>query len=261
MDYVEAEGNSIDEAIQKALESLSVEREKVEVDILVSPAKGMLGIGGRKAKVRVTVRDPMRIDPDHPSPAIARDESEQTFDEDSPRPIAPETAARAELLLEEIVQQMGFTVSVNAREEDSSIWLSIDGDSTGLLIGRHGQTLDALEFLLNRMIARENLSGRIVVDCERYRERRRENLESMAKRLAQQAKTKHKPVSIEALSPRERRIVHLALRGERGITTRSSGEGFYRDLVIVPEGARSNRSASDRGTRRRETDSSGGQTR
>jgi spoIIIJ-associated protein len=234
MGHVEVEGSSIDEAIDKALQQLGVARDQVAIDILSSPTKGLLGIGGRKAKVRVALRAPISIEEEPlPAPRAAARRAEA-----APSAIDPELLSRARGLLQDILNRMGFTVTVNATEDDGMIHLAIVGDSTGVLIGRHGQTLDAFEYFLHRALSKqEDGVGRIVVDCEDYRVRRRESLEAMANRLAEQAKIKRRSLTIESLSPRERRIVHLALQNQPGLTTRSSGDGYYRDLLIIPDGA------------------------
>lgn len=233
MKSLEVEGTSIDDAIEKALQALGVARDQVAIDILASPTKGVLGIGGRKAKVRVSIRPPVDSEPSaQPPPAVASSAAP------TPGPVDSELMERARSLLQDIVDHMGFTVTVTAAEDDGMIVLSIEGDSSGMLIGRHGQTLDAFEYFLHRALSREEGPARVMVDCERYRVRRRETLQAMATRMAQQAKIKRKPITIDSLSPRERRIVHLVLQNEPGVTTRSTGEGFYRDLQIVPEGSR-----------------------
>jgi spoIIIJ-associated protein len=232
MKSVEAEGATIDDAIGNALQTLGVSREQVAIDILTSPTKGVLGLGGRKAKVRVSVRPPVGAEPE-PTPSAVPPAPQR-----AESPLDANLMERARTLLQGILDRMGFTVTVSAAEDDGMIVLSIDGDSSGMLIGRHGQTLDAFEYFLHRALSRDEGPTRIMVDCECYRVRRRDTLQAMAARLAQQAKMKRRPATIEGLSPRERRIVHLALQDEPGVTTRSTGDGFYRDLQIVPEGAR-----------------------
>ena len=104
------------------------------------------------------------------------------------------------------------------------------------MIGRRGQTLDALEYLVNRVVGRdgEGGEGRIMVDVERYRERRREALEQLARRLAEKAKLTGRVVTVNPMSPRDRRIVHLTLQDDSGVATRSQGSGHYRKLLLIP---------------------------
>jgi len=132
---------------------------------------------------------------------------------------------------------MGIEAEARARIEDESIVLDLAGDSSGVLIGRKGQMLDALEYLVSRIVSRDQASTvRVVIDCERYRERRREALEEMARRMADEAKRRNRTVKMNAMSPRDRRIVHLVLQRDAAITTRSSGKGHFRKLIIIPRG-------------------------
>jgi spoIIIJ-associated protein len=142
-----------------------------------------------------------------------------------------------------ILGHLGATGQVDARPGDDpgSIVLEIAGDSSGLLIGRRGATLDALEYLVNRIVSRDEVvAGRITIDVEHYRQRRQEYLDSLARRLADKAKQTGRVVTLNPMSPRDRRIVHLSLQNDGQVTTRSQGDGYYRRVLILPAG-RSNR--------------------
>ena len=147
------------------------------------------------------------------------------------------------------------------REVDAdTVELEIKGDGSGILIGRHGQTLDALEYLVNRILARRiKDAAPISLETESYRARRRQQLHRMALSMGEKAKREHKPVRLEPMPPRDRRMVHLALKDDPMITTRSAGEGLMRSIEIVPtESGRRDRvaaAAAQRG-RRREPDAS-----
>src|SRR5439155_26220650 len=116
----------------------------------------------------------------------------------------------------------------------------VAGDSGGLLIGRRGQTLDALEYLVNRIAARQEDtdSGRVTIDVERYRERRREYLTALAFRLADKAKKTGRTVTLNPMNPRDRRVVHVALKDDPEVGTRSHGDGHYRKVAIMPADGR-----------------------
>jgi spoIIIJ-associated protein len=134
--------------------------------------------------------------------------------------------------------------TVEIKEETSErILLEIHGDKTGLLIGKRGQTLDALQFLANKMVNRSRDSAkRIEVDMEQYRKRREQSLQNMAVRLGQKVKKKRKPITIEAMNAHDRRIIHLTLKDDRALETKSVGKGEMRKLVIHPvNGGRSKR--------------------
>jgi spoIIIJ-associated protein len=217
MRSVETEGATIDEAIAKALELLHIERDRVDVEILENSTRGLLGFGGTNARVRATVR---AVSQETATPAAS---------------LGPALEA-AEMVLEEILAQLGVESPVEASTaEDGSHWFSIAGEGAGIVIGRHGQTLDAIDYLLNR-VASHRAGGlvRIVLDVEGYRERRQEALEDEARRAAAEVRQSGRPVTLEPMSPRDRRIVHVALTDEKGVTTHSQGEGSFRRVVISP---------------------------
>ncbi len=153
-------------------------------------------------------------------------------------------------MLAELITLIGVEATVEAMNDDAGPRLLINGDTSGMLIGRRGQTLDALEYIANRIVAREDEgAGRVVVDSQNYRERRRQSLEELARRLAERARKRGKTVTLNPMSPRDRRIVHLALQNERALTTRSAGKGFFRKLLIIPEGERGGERRSRRSSR------------
>ena len=145
-------------------------------------------------------------------------------------------AEQARGILERIVHLVGVDAGVEVRHQDGHLYLDLTRDDSGLLIGRRGQMLDALEYVLNRIVLKDhNEATRIVVDSQGYRERRRVALEEMALRMAEQARKRRRPVPLTPMSPRDRRTIHLALQNDPTLTTKSSGEGFYRQVVIIPK--------------------------
>ena len=206
MRSIESEADTIDEAIAKALGVLGVGREQVEIEILTDAAKGFFGFGGRKARVRAALRGSLLAgladEPPtgrrnvsretDPAPAAAN-VSRETFRRDDRRPEAapaPVTDAfreRARTALSELLRHFDIecSIAIGAGEDPGTVLLAVAGDSSGLLIGRRGQTLDALEYIVNRIVARDDGgAGRVVIDVERYRERRQEYLTTLAQRLA-----------------------------------------------------------------------------
>jgi spoIIIJ-associated protein len=150
---------------------------------------------------------------------------------------------------------MGFRAKIDsvAGEQPGEICLRISSDARGLLIGRHGQTLDALEYLVNRIVGHKNESAaRIALDAEGYRDRRRHELIDVAHRLAARVRETGQAEAMDPLSARERRIVHLALADDRTVSTRSAGEGPSRHVIVVPE-----RTARDGASARRHPGSRG----
>jgi spoIIIJ-associated protein len=251
MNSVEADGGSIDEAIASALKLLGTTRDRVEIEILNNAVRGVFGIGARKARVRATLRAPIDADHAPPSTPVPRD-----------TPAAAPTAAtreqtalsaedhhaidRARHVLQEILRHMAVQAEVNVRQEDGHVLFELTGDASGVLIGRRGQMLDALEYLLNRIAARdEGGSARIVVDSENYRTRRREALEELARRMGEQARKKRKAITLNPMSPRDRRIVHMILQEDKSLVTKSSGKGYFRKLIIIPAGMNRRRRLAD----------------
>ena len=242
MDFVESEGDSIDGAIENALKLLGVARDKVSVDIISEGRKGIFGFGAQKAKVRATLRK-KTVDVKEPAmPAAAAPLAEKDFDE----PAAPidQSAAieKARTALGEILQRMGVAATVQQKSAagGAEIILEIKAADSGLLIGRKGQTLEALQYLIERIAGERQSSegAHIIVDIENYRERRRRSLEDMALRLGEKAKRQRKTVTVDALGAADRRIIHAALQDDPWLTTRSLGQGSYRRLLIIPEGDR-----------------------
>lgn len=163
----------------------------------------------------------------------------------------------ATAVLTQLLQLMNEKAEVLRIEGDpESVELEIKGDGSGILIGRHGQTLDALEYLLNRIVARKFEDAvPILIDTESYRARRRQQLHRMALSMSERAKREHAPVKLDPMPPRDRRIIHLALKDDPMVSTRSEGDGFLRSVEIIPaEGRRERTGGGGGGPREREPD-------
>ena len=200
--YIETEGDTVEEAIEQALKELEVTREQVTIDLISEPTKGILNFGAKPAKVQVTIKQDVSS--------------------------APET------ILKEILNRMGIDAEVEERFVDGSIHLDISTDSPALLIGKHGQTLDAIERLLNCIVNKASLAKRrVFVDIEGYRERREERLIEMARQMAEQVKYRNREVVLAPMSARDRRIIHVALKEDDVVSTYSQGDGDMRRVVIT----------------------------
>lgn len=226
MRSVEAEGGTIDEAIEQALSLLHIERDKVEIEILESSSRGLLGFGGKKARVRATVRNPLSVS----SPEIAEPVSRETA-----APTGDVDVSRTKAAFVEILNALGLEPHFETLHSDEGWRFVLDSADSGLVIGRHGQTLDAIEYLLNRIASHgDRSSERVSIDVEGYRERRQESVEIAARQAAAKARQTGRPVTLPPMSPRDRRTVHLALSEERGVTTQSQGEGSFRRVIVAP---------------------------
>lgn len=269
MKQVETEGETLDEAIGKALSLLGVERDEVSLDILAEDKAGVLGFGRQNARVRATVRTAVTAAPDEAASdsdsgdgaresepveaAVEVDVSGTAADlpgsgepAEDPSADVDESVAEARKVgvevLTEILRLMGVDsrVVVKPGHDSTEVVLDIQGDSGALLIGRRGQTLEALQHIVSRIVAEKvGPDGpQPIVDAEDYRGRRVRSLEDMALRLGEKAKRSRKPQSIDALNARDRRVVHMALKDDPWLTTKSQGQGAFRRLLIVPEGDR-----------------------
>jgi len=230
MDSFEAAGTTIEEAVDAALRELKAVREDVEIEVLENPGRGLLGlVAGRTARIRAT-----RIER-----SVASEDAATTPSEAGGASSASKVLVqRAAQLLRDIVLRIGVEAEVAIRAHDEGVLLELTGDTSGILIGRHGQMLDALEYVVNRALLRDDENAlRVMVDANGYRVRRRASLEDLAHRMAEQAKRKGEPITLSPMPPQDRRIIHLALQGDPLLTTRSSGDGVLRRLVIIPEGA------------------------
>ncbi|MCB0326040.1 MAG: KH domain-containing protein [Bdellovibrionales bacterium] len=191
---------------------------------------------------------------DYDESELVGDQFEEEVEEET------EQGKVAKEYLEKIVAQIKEGTTVELFETNRQIRLEIESDESGLFIGKHGSTLEAIQHLLSKMCrAGEDENKRIVIDAEDYRVRREEALEAKAQKLAKKARKERRPVSAEPMNAMDRRVLHMALKGEPGVETKSVGEGSGRRVLIVPKNARPNSSrnggrrnsrSEDRGNRR-----------
>lgn len=232
MNSVEKTARSVDEAIEEALAELGVGRDEVEIEVIERP-KGFLGIFSREsATVRVTVKSAAEA-----AVAEQAERAPTRVEELEPeaRPLS-ELADKALGALTKTLELMGVNASAEVQSaDDECVRINISGPDVALLIGRHGDTLDALQLITALIATRQTEQrGRIVLDAENYRERRKEMLENMAHSHAQKAKRTRQEVVLLDLKPYERRIIHLALVDDPHVSTYSEGQGAGRRLVISP---------------------------
>ena len=263
IDSIEITADSVEDATAEALAQLSARADEVAIEVLATPRAGVLGLGARQARVRVTRlaanttappdADGNRREPtassERPAPSrnarnpsaaknLAASGARSDDGAGANRKSADQEEQRREatVILKQILEKMGEQAEVNQIQVDAeSVELEIKGDGSGILIGRHGQTLDALEYVVNRILARRiKDAAPISLETESYRARRRQQLHRMALSVGERAKREHQTVRLDPMPPRDRRVVHLALKDDPMISTRSAGEGFQRSIEIVP---------------------------
>jgi spoIIIJ-associated protein len=240
MNSIEIEGKTIDEAIEKACSEFNVSREKLNIEIISDGATGFLGLGSKKAKIKASI---MSISMAMDAPAT---ESKGAAQEKSPlisglkEPEVPEDAAetaamRAKRILEGILLRMNLDCPLTVEETADTILLNIKGDGSGLLIGKRGQNLDAIQYIVNKAVTKyTNNRKMIVVDTESYRKKREESLIALAEKLAEKVKKSKKSLTVGHMNAHDRRIIHIALQNDESLSTKSRGEGEFRKIVIIP---------------------------
>lgn len=205
MEPLEETGKTVEEATQKALEKLEIEPEEAKIEILEKPSKGLFGLGSRLARVKVVPQK----------------------DADS---------LEAARIAKDILNLMGFSDEMKVSEEQGRIHLDIKGDGSGLLIGRRGATLSALQFLVGLILSRKRgRKSKVVVDTEGYRSRRSHALAILAQRTANQVKLEGKEIGLGPMNPYDRHVVHSALQHHRDVRTISDGERGERQVIIIPK--------------------------
>ena len=249
METYEFEGKTDQDAIENACRQLGLTKDQMDIVILEPGSAGIFGlVGSRKAKIKVTIKqkEPQGVD-DVAVEEVAVEKAEEVTaaSEDVPPSTDPETTAPntreeeiaiAKEALENILALIPMEgITVTGKLEDGSVNLNIDGDKTGLLIGRKGKTLDALQFIVNKIVNKSlEKRSRVIVDSENYRLRRQEFLVQMALKMGDKAKKIKRPVTTNLLNPHDRRIVHLALRDDDELGTKGKGEGILKKVVIIP---------------------------
>ena len=211
MKTIETTARSLEEAIEIALKELDAERAEVEIDVVSRGKAGILGIGSEPAKVRVTLIE-------------------------QPADVVKVTSE----ILENLLDGLGVDVVLNlkqAHNEDlGGPEFEIEGDDSGLLIGRRGETLRALQFLVKFIVSRKLESrANISIDVEGYQARRYDSLANLANRVAQRVASSGRSVTLEPMPPNERRAVHMALADHPGVSTESTGMGDGRQVIVQPK--------------------------
>ena len=216
MESIEMTGKTVDEALEIALRELDADRGEVEIDVISRGKSGMFGIGSEPAKIKVTK---LLI---------------ESNDIDSPDIV---TVSRE--VINNLISNMGVNVICNLRQSDSEDIggpvFEIEGDDSGLLIGRKGETLRSLQFLVRYLVSKKTgQRANLSLDVEGYDERRRQSLSNLANRVSQRVVKTGRSIELEPMNARERRVVHMSLSDRDDVFTESSGSGEDRRVVISP---------------------------
>ena len=206
MEYIEFTGKTVDDALTNATVKLGVTSSEIKYEVVEQGSNGFLGIGSKDAIIKVTVAS-----------------------NENPKDVATD-------FLNGVFEamQLEVNITIDFDEVENSLSIDLAGPEMGVLIGKRGQTLDSLQYLTNLAVNRtsENYT-RVKIDTEDYRRRRKETLENLARNMASKVKRTKKSVTLEAMNPYERRIIHSALQNDNNVTTHSEGEEPYRYVVIT----------------------------
>lgn len=204
MDYIQVSAKTVNDAITEACQKLVVTSDKLDYIVVEEGTTGFLGIGAKPAIIKARVKCSV--------------------------------ADNAKIFLNEVFEAMKLTVVIDVKYDEAGRSMDIDlsGDEMGVLIGKRGQTLDSLQYLVSLVVNKDAEDYiRVKVDTENYRQRRKDTLENLAKNIAYKVKRTKRPVSLEPMNPYERRIIHSALQNDKYVTTHSEGEEPFRRVVVT----------------------------
>lgn len=207
MEFVEVSAKTVSDAITEACQKLSVTSDKLEYEVVQEGSSGFLGINAKPAIIKAKIK-----------------EENKSID------------MKAKDFLSDVFKSMNLAVVIDAKFDDIENTLDIDlsGEEMGVLIGKRGQTLDSLQYLVSLVVNKDvDDYIRVKIDTENYRQRRKETLENLAKNISYKVKRTRRPVSLEPMNPYERRIIHSALQNDKYVTTHSEGEEPYRKVVVT----------------------------
>ena len=204
MEFTEFSAKNVDDAITEACQKLMVPSDKLEYEVVEEGSSGFLGIGAKPAIIRAKAKSSVAD--------VAKDFLKDVFE----------------------AMNMAVVVDVKYDEENKNIDIELSGDEMGVLIGKRGQTLDSLQYLVSLVVNKDSEEYiRVKVDTEDYRKRRKETLENLARNIAYKVKRTKRSVSLEPMNPYERRIIHSALQNDKYVTTHSEGEEPFRRVVVT----------------------------
>jgi spoIIIJ-associated protein len=254
MEFKEFTAKNVDDAITEACESFLVTSDRLEYEVVSSGSAGFLGINAKPAVIRARVKEekPEVVEPvkEEKAPEVKAvketkapekksekaPKSEKVVAEKSSNVNGDELVSKADAFLKEVFGAMKMDVTINAKynSNDNILDVELSGDEMGVLIGKRGQTLDSLQYLISLVVNRDSSDYiHVKVDTENYRERRKATLENLAKNISFKVRKSRQSVALEPMNPYERRIIHSALQNDRYVTTHSEGDEPFRRVVVT----------------------------
>ena len=256
MDYIQVSAKTVEDAVLEAAMKLATTREHLEYEVIEKGSAGFLGFGAKPAIIKARalsdeeiakaevkpepVKELVKQEVKKAEPVKTVKVEEAEVKEEIPAPakkaVVPGKEISAEDFLKDVFKAMDMVVDIKVTEnkEENTIDIELSGEEMGVLIGKRGQTLDSLQYLVSLVVNKySDEYVRVKIDTENYRERRKETLENLARNIAYKVKRTRKTVSLEPMNPYERRVIHSALQNDRYVTTHSEGEEPYRRVVVT----------------------------
>ena len=257
MDFIQVSAKTVEDAVLEAAMKLATTREHLEYEVIEKGSAGFLGFGAKNAviKARALTEEEIEVTTTKEEPVVEPVKTEVKKEIKKAEPVKVEEPAKAEVkaepvkkaapagkeisaedFLKDVFKAMDMVVDIKVTEntEEKSLDIELSGEEMGVLIGKRGQTLDSLQYLVSLVVNKySDEYVRVKIDTENYRERRKETLENLARNIAYKVKRTRKTVSLEPMNPYERRVIHSALQNDRYVTTHSEGEEPYRRVVVT----------------------------
>ena len=264
MDYIQVSAKTVEDAVLEAAMKLATTREHLEYEVIEKGSAGFLGFGAKPAVIKARALSDEEIEKAEKQPEPVKEvvkqeikkevkkeikkevkkaepvKEEKVEKTEEPAPVKKEAVSGKEIsaedFLKDVFKAMDMVVDIKVTEnkEEKTMDIELSGEEMGVLIGKRGQTLDSLQYLVSLVVNKYSDDYiRVKIDTENYRERRKETLENLARNIAYKVKRTRKTVSLEPMNPYERRVIHSALQNDRYVTTHSEGEEPYRRVVVT----------------------------
>ncbi len=248
MEYREFTAKNVDDAITEACETLCVTSDRLDYEVITSGSAGFLGINAKPAVIKARIKEDKPEEKVEVKAAEVKAETKTEVKKENKKASEPVKAvktvdidagvltSKSNTFLKEVFDAMNMEVAVESKfnAEDNILDIELSGAEMGVLIGKRGQTLDSLQYLVSLVVNKESADYiHVKVDTENYRERRKATLENLAKNISYKVRKSRQSVALEPMNPYERRIIHSALQGDRFVTTHSEGEEPFRRVVVT----------------------------
>ena len=244
-EFKEFTGKSVSEAISEACISLSKTSDELNYEVIEEGSAGILGLGKKPAKIKVYLGEAPKVEnSEEKVEETTKEEVNEVAKTEVAKDVVKENVAASNDNIEETAKEflnkvfkamdMEVKLDIKMNETDKTLEINMEGDNMGTLIGKRGQTIDSLQYLVSLVVNKDRADyTRVKIDTENYRARRKKTLEELAKNIAFKVKRTRRSVSLEPMNPYERRIIHSTLQSDKFVSTKSEGEEPYRHIIVL----------------------------